>query len=200
VLRNDRINSVVGVQGFEEHERTSTFEEAPTMQTFTKPSPDALLTPENYTLLLTNHRPSRLANPNLSAEESALEIRCSVVLEPDYPQNFSGCTGYANIPHLTEILDANGLQGSVRVPPGTYFQGEQSMSETSGMTIVNGVKEYNYFANGEWRAAEGKKLFGIYCPYSRMSSRSTRTAVSANTPSELAANVLCDSTPKETRK
>jgi hypothetical protein len=97
-------------------------------------------------------------------------------------------------------LDANGLQGSVRVPPGTYFQGEQSMSETSGMTILNGVKEYNYFANGEWRAAEGKKLFDVYRRYSRMSSGSIRTAVSANTPSELAANILCDSTPKETRK
>ena len=41
------------------------------------------------------------------------------------------------------------------------------MSETSGMTILNGVKEYNYFANGEWRAAEGKKLFDEYRPYDR---------------------------------
>src|SRR6185312_6129488 len=41
------------------------------------------------------------------------------------------------------------------------------MSETSGVMIVNGVKEYNYFANGEWRPAEGNKLFDVYRPYDR---------------------------------
>src|SRR5689334_15165629 len=42
-----------------------------------------------------------------------------------------------------------------------------TMSETSGVTIVNGVKEYQYFVNGKWRASESTKLFDVYRPYDR---------------------------------
>jgi acyl-CoA reductase-like NAD-dependent aldehyde dehydrogenase len=32
---------------------------------------------------------------------------------------------------------------------------------------VNGVKEYRYFADGEWRTAENHKLFDVFRPYDR---------------------------------
>jgi len=32
---------------------------------------------------------------------------------------------------------------------------------------VSGVKEYRSFVCGEWRAAEGNKLFDVYRPYDR---------------------------------
>jgi acyl-CoA reductase-like NAD-dependent aldehyde dehydrogenase len=32
---------------------------------------------------------------------------------------------------------------------------------------VNGVKEYQYFAGGEWRTAENRKLFDVFRPYDR---------------------------------
>jgi acyl-CoA reductase-like NAD-dependent aldehyde dehydrogenase len=32
---------------------------------------------------------------------------------------------------------------------------------------VNGVKEYRYFAGGEWRTAENRKLFDVFRPYDR---------------------------------
>jgi len=39
------------------------------------------------------------------------------------------------------------------------------MSEAKGVTQVNGVWEYKYFAGGEWRAAEGNRLFDVRKPY-----------------------------------
>jgi len=36
-----------------------------------------------------------------------------------------------------------------------------------GVTKVNGVKEYRYFAGGEWRTAENHKLFVVFRPYDR---------------------------------
>jgi hypothetical protein len=33
------------------------------------------------------------------------------------------------------------------------------MSDVRGVTEVNGIKEYRYFAGGEWRTAENHKLF-----------------------------------------
>src|SRR5258706_13925255 len=36
-----------------------------------------------------------------------------------------------------------------------------------GVTEVNGIKEYRFFAGGEWRAAEGHKLFDVFRPYDR---------------------------------
>jgi acyl-CoA reductase-like NAD-dependent aldehyde dehydrogenase len=41
------------------------------------------------------------------------------------------------------------------------------MSEAKGVTQVNGVMEYKYFAGGEWRSAEGNRLFDIRQPYDR---------------------------------
>jgi acyl-CoA reductase-like NAD-dependent aldehyde dehydrogenase len=41
------------------------------------------------------------------------------------------------------------------------------MSDIRGVTEVNGIKEYQYFAGGEWRAAENHKLFDVYRPYDR---------------------------------
>jgi acyl-CoA reductase-like NAD-dependent aldehyde dehydrogenase len=41
------------------------------------------------------------------------------------------------------------------------------MSDIRGATEVNGIKEYQYFAGGEWRAAENHKLFDVYRPYDR---------------------------------
>jgi acyl-CoA reductase-like NAD-dependent aldehyde dehydrogenase len=41
------------------------------------------------------------------------------------------------------------------------------MSDVRGVTEVNGIKEYQYFADGEWRKAESNKLFDVYRPYDR---------------------------------
>ena len=41
------------------------------------------------------------------------------------------------------------------------------MSEAKGVTQVNGVTEYKYFAGGEWRSAEGNRLFDVHQPYDR---------------------------------
>ena len=41
------------------------------------------------------------------------------------------------------------------------------MSDERGVTEVNGIKEYRYFAGGEWRTAENRKLFDVYRPYDR---------------------------------
>src|SRR5580692_5410449 len=41
------------------------------------------------------------------------------------------------------------------------------MSESKGVTQVNGVTEYKYFAGGEWRSAGGQRLFDVYQPYDR---------------------------------
>src|SRR5882724_7952063 len=39
------------------------------------------------------------------------------------------------------------------------------MSEAKGVTQVKGVPEYQYFAGGEWRAADGDRLFDVRKPY-----------------------------------
>lgn len=36
-----------------------------------------------------------------------------------------------------------------------------------GVNEANGVKEYRYFAGGEWRSAENNKLFDVFRPYDR---------------------------------
>ena len=41
------------------------------------------------------------------------------------------------------------------------------MSNIRGVTAMNGIPEYRYFAGGEWRAAENNKLFDVYRPYDR---------------------------------
>src|ERR1700722_4421172 len=42
------------------------------------------------------------------------------------------------------------------------------MSDLHGVTEANGIKEYRYFVDGEWRAAENDKLFDVYRPYDRV--------------------------------
>ena len=32
---------------------------------------------------------------------------------------------------------------------------------------MNGIKEYRYFAGGEWRTVENHKLFDVFRPYDR---------------------------------
>src|SRR5580698_7459993 len=41
------------------------------------------------------------------------------------------------------------------------------MSEAKGVTEVDGIKEYKYFAGGQWRSAAGNKLFDVHRPYDR---------------------------------
>jgi acyl-CoA reductase-like NAD-dependent aldehyde dehydrogenase len=37
----------------------------------------------------------------------------------------------------------------------------------TGVTAVNGIKEYGYFAGGEWRSAQDHQLFDVFRPYDR---------------------------------
>ena len=41
------------------------------------------------------------------------------------------------------------------------------MSNIRGVTDVNGIPEYRYFAGGEWRTAGNNKLFDVYRPHDR---------------------------------
>ncbi|HWZ73739.1 MAG TPA: aldehyde dehydrogenase family protein [Casimicrobiaceae bacterium] len=41
------------------------------------------------------------------------------------------------------------------------------MSDVRGVTEVDGIKEYRYFAGGEWRTAENHKPFDVFRPYDR---------------------------------
>jgi acyl-CoA reductase-like NAD-dependent aldehyde dehydrogenase len=41
------------------------------------------------------------------------------------------------------------------------------MPDVRGVAEVNGIKEYRYFVDGEWRSAEKDRLFDVYRPYDR---------------------------------
>ena len=41
------------------------------------------------------------------------------------------------------------------------------MSDVRGVVEKDGIKEYRYFAGGEWRDAKDRKLFDVYRPYDR---------------------------------
>jgi acyl-CoA reductase-like NAD-dependent aldehyde dehydrogenase len=41
------------------------------------------------------------------------------------------------------------------------------MAKIRGMTVVNEINEFQYYVDGEWRSAEGGKLFDVYRPYDR---------------------------------
>ena len=41
------------------------------------------------------------------------------------------------------------------------------MPDMRGVTEVDGVQEFKYFVDGEWRAAGSNKLFDVYRPYDR---------------------------------
>jgi acyl-CoA reductase-like NAD-dependent aldehyde dehydrogenase len=67
------------------------------------------------------------------------------------------------------------------------------MSETSGVTIVNGVKEYQYFADGDWRAPASKKLFDVFRPYDR--SLYARVADNGKNEAKLAVEAAAKAFP-----
>jgi len=58
------------------------------------------------------------------------------------------------------------------------------MSDLRCVTEVNGIKEYQYFAGGEWCRAENHKLFDVYRPYDR--SLYARVAASGRPEAKLA--------------
>lgn len=41
------------------------------------------------------------------------------------------------------------------------------MSEANGVTEVNGVEQFKYFAGGQWLSAGGNKLYDVHQPYDR---------------------------------
>jgi len=67
------------------------------------------------------------------------------------------------------------------------------MSDVRGVTEVNGVKEYRYFAGGEWRAAEGRKLFDVFQPYDR--KLYARVAAGGRTEAQLAVDAAAKAFP-----
>src|SRR4051812_30145387 len=67
------------------------------------------------------------------------------------------------------------------------------MSETSGVAIVDGVREYDYFVDGEWRSAESRKLFDVYRPYDR--SVYARVADSGRAEAKLAVEAAAKAFP-----
>jgi Aldehyde dehydrogenase family len=44
---------------------------------------------------------------------------------------------------------------------------EKEETKVNDISKVNDIKEYRYFAGGEWRAAENHKLFDVFRPYDR---------------------------------
>ena len=67
------------------------------------------------------------------------------------------------------------------------------MSELRGVTEVDGVKEYRYFAGGEWRTAEDHKLFDVYRPYDR--SLYARVAAGGRPEAKLAVEAAAKAFP-----
>jgi acyl-CoA reductase-like NAD-dependent aldehyde dehydrogenase len=61
------------------------------------------------------------------------------------------------------------------------------------MTEVNGVKEYRYFAGGEWRAAEGRKQFDVFRPYDR--KLYARVAAGGRPEAQLAVDAAANAFP-----
>jgi len=67
------------------------------------------------------------------------------------------------------------------------------MSEMRGVTEANGVQEFKYFAGGEWRAAENKKLFDVYRPYDR--KLYARVAAGGRTEATIAVDAAAKAFP-----
>jgi hypothetical protein len=70
---------------------------------------------------------------------------------------------------------------------------ENMMSEVRSVAEVNGVKEYRYFADGEWRTAESRKLFDVYKPYDR--SLYARVAAGGRAEAKLAVDAAAKAFP-----
>ena len=67
------------------------------------------------------------------------------------------------------------------------------MSNIRGVTAVNGIPEYRYFAGGEWRAAENNKLFDVYRPYDR--SLYARVAAGGRAEAQAAVEAAANAFP-----
>jgi acyl-CoA reductase-like NAD-dependent aldehyde dehydrogenase len=67
------------------------------------------------------------------------------------------------------------------------------MSDVRGVIEVEGIKEYQYFAGGEWRAAEDGKLFDVYRPYDR--SLYARVAAGGRPEAKLAVDAAAKAFP-----
>jgi acyl-CoA reductase-like NAD-dependent aldehyde dehydrogenase len=62
---------------------------------------------------------------------------------------------------------------------------------------VDGVKEYKYFAGGEWRTAENHKLFGVFRPYDR--SLYARAAAGGRAEAKIAVEAAAQAFPAWSR-
>jgi acyl-CoA reductase-like NAD-dependent aldehyde dehydrogenase len=71
------------------------------------------------------------------------------------------------------------------------------MSDVRGVTEVKGIKEYRYFAGGEWLAAEGNKLFDVYRPYDR--ALYARVAAGGRKEAQLAVDAAANAFPAWSR-
>jgi acyl-CoA reductase-like NAD-dependent aldehyde dehydrogenase len=71
------------------------------------------------------------------------------------------------------------------------------MSDMHGVTEVNGVKEYQYFASGKWRTASDRKLFDVYRPYDR--SLYARVAAGGREEAEIAVRAAAEAFPAWSR-
>src|SRR5260221_2493020 len=67
------------------------------------------------------------------------------------------------------------------------------MSAARDSIEANGTKEYRYFADGEWRAAEGNKLFDVYRPFDR--SLYARVAAGGRAEAKLAVDAAAKAFP-----
>src|SRR5450755_4116444 len=67
------------------------------------------------------------------------------------------------------------------------------MSDVRGVTEVNGIKEYRYFAGGEWRTAENHKLFDVFRPYDR--GLYARVAAGGRSEAKLAVDAAAKAFP-----
>jgi acyl-CoA reductase-like NAD-dependent aldehyde dehydrogenase len=67
------------------------------------------------------------------------------------------------------------------------------MSDARGVTEVNGVKTYNWFVDGEWRAAESRALFDVYRPYDR--GLFARVAAGGRSEAKLAVDAAAKAFP-----
>ena len=67
------------------------------------------------------------------------------------------------------------------------------MPDVRGVAEVDGVKEYRYFAGGEWRAAEDGELFDVYRPYDR--SLYARVAAGGRPEAQIAVDAAARAFP-----
>jgi acyl-CoA reductase-like NAD-dependent aldehyde dehydrogenase len=67
------------------------------------------------------------------------------------------------------------------------------MVQVNGVSEVDGVKEYRYFAGGQWRSTEGNKLFDVYRPYDR--ALHARVAAGRKADAQIAVDAAAEAFP-----